>query len=255
MRVIAVVSPLGGTGRTTLVAHLATLMARQGQPCLAIDLCTQNRLGRHLGMPEPPEVGWASMAAAGQWWAEGSVENSDRLAVLPFGESSSTTLDAIHNQLHAQPHWLKAQLELLEVPTHCTVLLDTPLWPSPLAHAALRCADTVLVTLEASARSCASLSGVSNLLLEAVTAKTKQGVVVTRFDPRRISQRDALQTLRAHWGERLIPYTLHEDENISRALARSMCVYDFAPQAQSSHDLQGVYQWLMAPQATEIVQP
>ena len=46
------------------------------------------------------------------------------------------------------------------------------------------------------------------------------------------------------WGEQLIPYTLHEDENIPRALARGMCVGSFAPQAQSARDLQGVCNWL-----------
>lgn len=42
---IAIVSPLGGAGRTTLTAHLATLVAMQGRPCLAIDLCRQSTLG------------------------------------------------------------------------------------------------------------------------------------------------------------------------------------------------------------------
>lgn len=254
MRVIALVSPLGGTGRTTVTAHLATLLASHDLPCLAVELCAQNLLGQHLGMPEPSALGWASLAAAGHWWADGSFYNSDGVAVLPFGESSPATHDAIHGQLQAQPRWLQDQLEQLDIPTDCTVLLDTPMWPSPLAHAALRCADTVLVTLEASARSCASTNSVLKLLHEAVKAKTEQGVLVTRLDPRRISHRDTLQMLQTHWGERLIPYTLHEDENIPRALARSICVNRFAPQAQSAHDLQGVFKWLIELQATKVAQ-
>ena len=124
------------------------------------------------------------------------------------------------------------------------MVLDTPAWPSPLARAALRCADVVLVTLEASARACADPAGVQAMLHEAAAAPADQGVLVTRFDPRRISHREALKTLRQQWGEQLIPYTLHEDENIPRALARAMCVHSFAPQAQSAHDLQGVCNWL-----------
>ena len=82
------------------------------------------------------------------------------------------------------------------------------------------------------------------LLRGATAAPGEQGVLVTRFDPRRVSHREALQTLREHWGECLIPYTLHEDENIARALARAMCVGSLAPHAQSAHDLQGVCNWL-----------
>lgn len=246
MRVIAVVSPLGGSGKTTVTAHLATLLARQGRPCLAVELSAQNLLARHLGMHEPSALGWAPLAAAGQWWADGSFDNTDGVGVLPFGKAPHEAVEAIHRQLQVQPRWLLDQMELLDVPADCTVLLDTPAWPSPLAQAALRCAGTVLVTLEASARSCADPAGLQAMLQDAAAAPDRRSVLVTRFDPRRISHREALQTLRAQWGGQLIPYTLHEDENIPRALARSMCVGSFAPQAQSAHDLQGVSNWLAA---------
>lgn len=249
MRVIAVASPLGGSGRTTLTAHLATLLALQGQPCLAVELCAQNLLGTHLGMHEPSALGWASLAAAGQWWADGSFDNSDSVGVLPFGPAGLSTIETIQGLLQAQPRWLQDQLERLEVPAHCTVLLDTPLWPSRLTQAALRCADTVLVTLEPSARACAQHGVVNEMLQETAAAPADQGMLVTRFDPRRISHREALQTLRQQWGEQLIPYTLHEDENIPRALASAMCVGRFAPQAQSAHDLQGVCKWLAGQRA------
>lgn len=247
MRLIAVVSPLGGSGRTTLTAHLATLLARQGQPCLAVELSAQNLLARHLGMQEPSALGWAPLAAAGRWWADAAFENTEGVGVLPYGKAPPEAADALHRQLQVQPRWLQDQLELLDVPEACTVVLDTPAWPSPLAQAALRCADAVLVTLEASARACADPSAVQAMLSDAAAAPADQGVLVTRFDPRRISHRDALQTLRTQWGERLIPYTLHEDENIPRALARAMCVGSFAPQAQSARDLQGVCNWLTGP--------
>lgn len=244
MRVIAVVSPLGGSGRTTVTAHLATLLAGQGQPCLAVDLSAQNLLGRHLGMCEPSMQGWAPLAAAGQWWGDGSFDNTDGVGVLPFGQASLDTIEAIHRQLQDQPRWLLDQMEWLDVPADCTVLLDTPVWPSPLTQAALRCADSVLVTLEASARACADPGGMQAMLQESTAAPGRHGVLVTRFDPRRVSHREALGTLRQQWGGQLIPYTLHEDDNIPRALAQSMCVGSFAPQAQSAHDLQGVCNWL-----------
>ncbi|MBU0890030.1 MAG: cellulose synthase operon protein YhjQ, partial [Gammaproteobacteria bacterium] len=175
MRVIAIVSPLGGSGRTTLAAHLATLLARQDQPCLAVELCAQNLLARHLGMQEPSALGWAPLAAAGQWWADGGFDNTDGVCVLPFGKAPPDAIEALHRQLQAQPRWLLDQLELLDVPDDCTVVLDTPAWPSPLARAALRCADVVLVTLEASARACADPAGVQAMLHEAAAAPADQG--------------------------------------------------------------------------------
>ena len=115
MRVIAVVSPLGGVGRTTLTAHLATLLARQGQRSLAVELCAQNLLGRHLGMHEASAAGWARAAADGQWWAEGGFDNSDGVRVLPFGEASLETIHTLHQLLQVQPRWLQDQIEALKV--------------------------------------------------------------------------------------------------------------------------------------------
>ncbi len=246
MRVIAVVSPLGGSGRTTLVAHLASLGAHQGQNMLAVELCAQNLLGIHLGMPRPATQGWAELAAQGSWWADGSFDNADGVSVLPFGPAAPETITSLHKLLEANPQWLQEQMELLDVPEHCTVLLDTPQWPSPLADAALRCADTVLVVLEASARGCASADNVNTMLKTSPAAPHAQGIAVARFDPRRTSHREALSTLRQQWGGKLLPYTVHEDENLSRALATSQCVNSMAPHAQSSHDLQGIFRWLSA---------
>ena len=103
MRVIAVVSPLGGSGRTTLVAHLASLGARQGQSTLAIELCSQNLLGMHLGMPHPASQGWAALAATGSWWADGSFDNTDGVGVLPFGPAAPDTITTLHQLLAANP--------------------------------------------------------------------------------------------------------------------------------------------------------
>lgn len=84
------------------------------------------------------------------------------------------------------------------------------------------------------------------MLQASPAALNAQGVAVTRFDPRRASHREALTTLRQQWGSQLLPYTLHEDENLSRALAASQSVNSMAPHAQSAHDLQGIFHWLSA---------
>ena len=246
MRVIAVVSPLGGSGRTTLVAHLASLGARQGQSTLAIELCSQNLLGMHLGMPHPASQGWAALAATGSWWADGSFDNTDGVGILPFGPAAADTITTLHQLLAGNPQWLQDQLALLDIPEDCTLLLDTPQWPSPLAQAALRCADAVLVVMEASARGCASMDTVRAMLQASPAAPNAQGIAVTRFDPRRASHREALTTLRQQWGSQLLPYPVHEDENLSRALAASQSVNSMAPHAQSAHDLQGIFHWLSA---------
>ena len=107
MHPIAIVSPLGGCGRTTLTAHLATLLAQRGRPCLAIDLCAQNMLGRHLGMQPSAAPGWAALAAERQWWGQAALSNSDAVDLLPFGAASTAALDALQREWALTPEWLR----------------------------------------------------------------------------------------------------------------------------------------------------
>lgn len=241
---IALVSPLGGTGRTTLTAHLASLLAARGQPCLALDLCAQNLLGRHLGMEQAAQAGWAQLAAQQQWWGQAALHNSDGVHLLPFGSASTAALAQLQRTWAHSPDWLRLQLEALEMPPGSAALLDTPVWPAALACQALAAAHTVVVVLEASARACHAQALVQQALALA-PAGAQCAIAINRADPRRPSQRAALETLRAQWGELLLPYTVHEDENIAQACAQATSVSRWAAHAQSSHDLQGIAQWLL----------
>lgn len=241
---IAIVSPLGGTGCTTLTAHLATLLAAHGPSCLAMDLCAQNMLGRHLGMQQPAEAGWASLAAQQQWWGQAALSNSNAVHLLPFGSASTAALDTLQHACAQNPYWLRQQLDALDVAAGSAIFLDTPAWPAPLARQALAAASVVIVVLEASARACHAQALVAQALAWSAP-DAHRAIAVNRVDPRRPSQRAALETLRRQWGDLLLPYTVHEDENITQACEHATSVGAWAPHAQSSHDLQGMAQWLM----------
>lgn len=241
---IAIVSPLGGSGRTTLTAHLATIVAVHGQPCLAMDLCAQNMLGRHLGMQQPAQAGWASLAAQQQWWGQAALGNSDGVDLLPFGTASTDELGTLEQAWALDPQWLRPRLDALDVPAGSALFLDTPLWPAPLARQALAGAHMVVIVLEASARACQAQALVAQALAVA-PPEAHRAIAINRVDPRRPSQRAALETLRGQWGDLLLPYTVHDDENIAQAFEHATSVCTWAPHAQSSHDLQGIGQWLL----------
>lgn len=244
MHPIAVVSPLGGVGCTTLAAHLAALVAAQGRPCLAVDLCPQNMLGRHLGLPLAAQNGWAALAAQQQWWGQAALSSSDAVDLLPFGTATAPELEVLQREWAFTPEWLENRLQALELPAESAIFLDAPIWPAPLASQALSVARVVIVVLEASARSCCAQALVAQLLaLAPVDAHC--AIAVNRIDPRRPSQRSALEALRAQWGDLLLPYAVHEDENIAQACANATNVCTWAPHAQSAHDLQGLGQWLL----------
>jgi cellulose synthase operon protein YhjQ len=252
LRCIAFVSPLGGSGQTTVVANLASLWRASGEPCLAVDLCAQNSLGLHLGRPlaepqkYPPVAGWAASVQADRWWAEAALENTDQVQFLPFGSAGDQPLLAKLNQTLAQdPLWLLSQLQGTELADNSLVLLDAPAWPQPLAYQALRCADLVVVCLDTSARA-PQLQAQAQALLAQAPPDARKALLATRFNPRRASQRQALDSLQQQWTDRLAPYVLHDDESVPVALAAAHCVTMHAPQSQSAHDLNGIAHWLLA---------
>ncbi|MBY0454902.1 MAG: cellulose synthase operon protein YhjQ [Burkholderiaceae bacterium] len=243
MHCIAIVSPLGGSGRTTLVAHLASLLHQSDQPCLAVDLSPQNHLGMYLGQIQPVPEGWGNLALQDQWWASNAFENSNGVGFLPFGVLTPEGLNTLQQLIDQDPQWLVKQLQGLEMNEHSRVFLDTPAWPAPLAQQAMHCADLLLFTLDASLRACQSFDLVTAMLSQASSA-VPRGVLLTGFDARRESHRTVLRTLRQQWGDVLLPYVLHDDESIPAAQAQGTCVNWHAPHAQSAHDLQGIAGWV-----------
>jgi len=237
---IAFVSPLGGTGQTTLVANLASVWSSQGQPCLAIDLCAQNSLALHLGLAadDAPctEPGWARCLQAGQWWGEAAQENSEGVRFVPHGAAQAAP--AQHD-----PAWLAGALSTLDLQPAARVLLDAPHWPQPLASQALACAALVVVCVETGARA-PRLQARLQALQQALPPQGRMVLVATRYNPQRASQRAALQALQAQWPEQLAPYVLHEDEHVGAALQAAHCVCHHAPHAQAAHDMQGLARWL-----------
>lgn len=241
---IAFISPLGGTGRTATAAHMLSEFAERGHPVLGIDLCPQNQLARYLGLQEPAAQGWATSVLAGQWWATHALENSVQAAFLPFGQPAPTELHPLGQRLSGDTGWLEGQLSQMDLPDTTQVILDTPAWPAPLAQQAAQCADVLMVMLDASLRSCQAHDLIQGMLAGVPSTLINVGLVLTGFDARRPSHREALQTLRKQWGPLLLPYIIHADESLVQAQARGLCVTQYAPQAQSASDMQGIATWL-----------
>jgi len=235
MRCLSLVSPLGGVGRTTLAAHCATLLAASGTPVLAFDLSPQNTLGLHLGLSAPPEQGWQAAVRDGRWLGETALENSAGVRLLPHGALAHRT---------SQPQgWLAGQLTLLDLPADGVAVLDTPALPAPMAEQALLCADLVVLVLDVSPRAVHAHAALQSWI-DRLQPTQRWAVVLNGMDPRSAIRRSTSARLRAQWGERLLPYALHQDEHVPQAQEQALCVHQSVPQAQAAHDLQGIAAWV-----------
>jgi cellulose synthase operon protein YhjQ len=246
---IAIVSPCGGTGRTTLCASLAMLAARTGVWSLAVECDPQNLLALHFGAEQPPAEGLASRAARGLAWNTAALAASDGTLILPFGAMDAPAKVDWERRLIADPDWLAARLDTLAPPADGWTFIDTPRAPSILTRQAIRAANSVLLVLRA--------DGASTALLDSALLAVQEKpvlAVINAFDPARTLQADVAAALYRRLGDRLSPYPIHRDDAIPEAFARRMSPEDHAAHAEVIQDLHGLLVWIRR-QCTDLNEP
>ncbi|MFM0727344.1 cellulose biosynthesis protein BcsQ [Paraburkholderia strydomiana] len=245
MKTIAVVSTAGGTGRTTLSAALAVLLARRGAQVVALDFDPQNMLGVHLGIDglAPAGLAQALLDETHAWHAH-TWRNAEGVLFVPYGEVSLAHSARCDARLAAEPRWLASALAQLDLPRDGVVLIDTARYPSQQAAQALRCADLVLCVTPPEPAACATLvARLDDLRRDGATLR----IIVNRLNPARDMQRDVLAMLAAALGDGLpLAQRVHLDVAMPESFARGTWLFDDAPHSQASHDLHGLANWLDA---------
>ena len=113
-----------GVGATTVAAALAVHLAMQGHEVLAIDLCEDNALRLHLGMPWAESGGLLECLSGDRDWRQATWRNPEGVYFLPLGRDKP---DALLLFLAQHPDWLRQQLEPLHDSGHERwVLIEIP---------------------------------------------------------------------------------------------------------------------------------
>ncbi|HEY1607771.1 MAG TPA: cellulose biosynthesis protein BcsQ [Paraburkholderia sp.] len=256
MKTVAIVSTVGGAGRTTLAATLAGLLAAREHAALALECDPRNVLALHFGLREPARAGLVSFLH-GADTGEAALRSDDDVLVVPWGgangpDSSSgtngssdpggpTPADARAHAARfiAEPGWLRALLARVELPGDAIALVDTPTWPSIETDQAIAAADLVLVVLPPAPAACATLPRFRAALAGKPCAYVANAVI-----PARELHLDIIAMLRATLGDAMLPYQIHADAGIPDALARSENFTASAPGSRAAHDLHGLAAWL-----------
>lgn len=249
MKTIAVVSSVGGAGRTTLSATLASLLMARKHAALAVECDPSNVLALYGGLREPARQGLASyvLAPAGHV-AEAALQSDDGVLWLPWGGARDggagpdpEQARAVSAILHAQPSWLRDLLARVDLPAHGVILVDAATWPSVHAAQAIEAADLVLVLVPPQPLACATLPR----LRAELKARDKFSLYVANaVSPASQLHTDILALLRHALGSELSAYRIHADTGIPEALARNQSFHLAAPHSQAAHDLQGLASWL-----------
>ncbi|WP_160120345.1 cellulose synthase operon protein YhjQ/BcsQ [Rhodovarius lipocyclicus] len=147
MPLIAVASPKGGGGKTTLTAHLAALLAAKGYRVLAIDLDPQNALRVHLGISIRDEAGFLAHITERPNWRQSLRHTEFGVQLLPHGAADPAEVLDIATALAQDPSLLAEPVRDMLRDPDLLVLVDSPPGPSAALVALYPLIDHMLVVL------------------------------------------------------------------------------------------------------------
>jgi len=248
MTVIAVISPKGGVGKTTVSVNLACALAERGRAVRLVDIDPQNALRLHLGADPGDANGLIHQTLQQSSWHYAEYESAYGVSFIPYGKASEIERIAFEAYLAQTPDWLRDNLAGLEHPSGGLMFIDTPPGPSVYVQQVLSIANLVLVVMIPDAGSYATLSSIESLLDYYCSGRSDfygSYYVLNQFDAEQPLNRDIKSIMRATLGERLVSNVIHRDESLSEALAYQQPVRQYAPSSQAVDDFGQLSQWLI----------
>lgn len=221
----------GGVGSSSIVAALGYALHQLGQKVLLIDMCPENTLGLHMGLPLAPASGWARATLDQQRWHEQAWCVEPGLCVLPYGQLNAAECEQLETQLVAHPQlWHARQAALADA--FDWLLFDLP--QRLPGHATGPVCDMPITVVNADAA--------CHVLLQSRVNGTPL-LLVNRFDPASQLQRDLLLLWQHDHPQSLLALTMHADEAMTEALAQREPAGRYAPGSLIAQDILSLASW------------
>ncbi|MFZ6747118.1 cellulose biosynthesis protein BcsQ [Undibacterium sp. JH2W] len=248
MKIIAVVSMKGGVGKTSVTANLAAVLAENAAPdsIAVLNLDPQNSLHLHFGLGIALEAGVAFQTEDDGDWNELAFTSDYNVINLPYGEVNEKQRKRFEACLSTHPDWIGKRLHQLGLPEDGIVLIDTPPGPSVYLRQALACADIVIMVALADASSYATIPAMESWLGNMETHTTPENCVLllNQLEPGNKLNTDIATALANSYGERMIPYGIPRDDEVSMAFAFQQPLSHYSPDNLALEQFQQVADWL-----------
>ena len=224
--IVSVLSQKGGTGKTTAVRTLTDVFRRVDLRVLAIDLDPQGNLSDYLDV-DPDASPTIGDVLAGRAKARAAVHDGIIPANLGLAEAEL----ALGGKMGRELTLKKALRELRD--DYDLIMIDCPPALGLLTVNALVAADHALISAEAQYF---SLQGVEQALEVIELARENLnpnlewlGVVLNIADMRTRHSREAFDSLRQHFADKLLDTTIRASIAYAESAERAVSILDYRP--------------------------
>ncbi len=224
---IAVLSQKGGTGKTTAVRTLTDVFRRLDLRVLAVDLDPQGNLSDYLDV-DPEAAPTIGDVLGGQAKAREAIHDG----IIPANISLAEAELMLGGKMGRELSLKKALREVRD--DYDLILIDCPPALGLLTVNALVAADYALLSAEAQYF---ALQGVEQALEVIELARDNLnpdlewlGVVLNIADMRTRHSREAFDSLREHFGEKLLDTTIRSSIAYAESAERAVSILDYRPE-------------------------
>src|ERR1700727_914432 len=231
-RTISVLSQKGGTGKTTAVRTLTDVFRRAGLSVLAVDIDPQGNLSDYLDV-DPDASPTIGDVLSGRATAREAIHNGIVPANLTLAEAELSLGGKMGRELS-----LKRALRDVAV-DYDLVLIDCPPSLGLLSVNALVASDYALLSAEAQYF---ALQGVEQALEVIELARENLnpdlewlGVMLNIADMRTRHSREAFESLRSHFGSKLLDRTIRASIAYAESAERAVSIVDYRPDLGSDY--------------------
>jgi chromosome partitioning protein len=248
MRILAISNHKGGVGKTTSALNISAAIARTGRRTLIIDLDPQANLSQSLHFVAEPGQSIYGALKGEVKLDDILVQQEEYLWLVP----SEIDLSAAELEISDRPereYILNKLLKNLNTKFDY-VVIDCPPALSLLTINAFAAAQEVFLPLQAEYL---AMQGLSRLVevIEKVRGKLNPhlkvgGVFVTQFDKRKILNRNVVEIIKKHFGERLMNTNIRDNVALAEAPTMGKSVFDYAPRSYGAEDYENLAQEIIA---------
>ena len=244
MPIISCATLKGGCGKTTTAINLAAALLKQEKTVLLIDADPQANLSQSLGIPDEPERNLFTeiakeIAGEGSRLADAIIHTRSGIDVIPSSiELAGTELELV--SVYGREQVFSWMLENIK-DQYDFVFIDCPPSIGMLTVNALVASNYVLMPLQAEFL---PLKGVKSFIshLKAIQKLNKHleilGFVITRYDERKIMNRQILEELEKEYGNKTFSTHIRSNIQLANAQQAGLDIFNFDKHCNGAQDYQ-----------------